>query len=276
MKRRLIPLALLALAICLAAPSAFAAGEVNLFLGQKEIDLGMPSNFMDGVESQSEFGLITSWGGVDWPVWIAADLFMSNGSDNIGDTFDWDYTYIPGGFVYFYVNGYGGYYLPWGSYYIPPGELDFNLEVEADTMELQVGPRKFWGTEEGRTIGYVGAGLAYTKLDVKSTFDLAIDIDDPLPKQEIPDELRITLLDESPSTIGWWAGGGIKWKLGKGWALGLDLRYSAAEVDLEPKVIKIEADGDSTEIELPEGIKIETASGGVHYGLTFGYRWGKH
>jgi len=59
--------------LVLAAPSFGTDYQVNFFLGQKMLD----KEDWEPAEDQSEFGAITTFGGEDWPVHIAADLLGS-------------------------------------------------------------------------------------------------------------------------------------------------------------------------------------------------------
>lgn len=173
------------LAVGVAAPSAARAdGDVNFFLGQKELS----KDDWEPTQSQPEFGLEMSFGEKDWPVDIAVDLFSSSDDDTL-----------------------------------------FGLKVEGSTSELGVGVRKIW--KSGSTMPYIGGGLASIKGTIKSNF-LGV--------------------DESDSSLGAWFGGGVFWRLGPRFNIGVAARYSKATITLAG---------------------IDGEGGGLHYGLLLGWGW---
>jgi opacity protein-like surface antigen len=106
------------------------------------------------------------------------------------------------------------------------------FDFEAETTELNVGVRKIWD-QSAYIRPYVGGGLAVIKAEAKaSAFGAAFSEDDSSP--------------------GFWLNGGVYWTLAKAFNLGLDLRYSKAEVT----IAGVDAD-----------------AGGTHFGLLLGYHW---
>ena len=54
------------------------SGHIGVVLGGKFLD----ESDWDPVQTQAEFGFITTWGKKEWPVHIATDLFLSIEDDN--------------------------------------------------------------------------------------------------------------------------------------------------------------------------------------------------
>jgi opacity protein-like surface antigen len=211
-------------------------GEVNLFLGQKtfsENDLDDLEPFIDAsrnmdVGSASEYGIGASFGNVDWPVMIAVDLLMAKDDDSVRAD---------------------GYYYGFAT-----------EKVEVKTTELNLGVRKFWAAKE-KIHPYVGGGLAYIKADVKDVAKLFSDNGVGLKQTQIDEAV---LVDDNDSGIGYWVNAGVMFRLTGKLSLGLDVRYSDADADLEePQFIDKQSTTDT--------FKVDT--GGTHYGILFGYRW---
>ena len=122
--------------------------------------------------------------------------------------------------------------------------IDYTTDVE--TMEFDVGVRKLWGD---RLQPYAGAGLAWLQLDTTqhmsgslgggSTFDTLV-------------------IDDSNSTIGYWVNGGLLYRIGARFNVGIDVRYSNADVSLTPA-----AD--------PE--PVDLGAGGTQYAVALGFHW---
>ena len=102
MKKVFILIAVALLAFGLVVPRAFAAGNMNFFLGAKALD----ENDWEPIDSHSEFGIMLDFGGEEWPVNLAVDLMVSSTEETAT---------IP----------------PFGS-----------VEVKAATTELDLGVRK--------------------------------------------------------------------------------------------------------------------------------------
>ncbi len=108
----------------------------------------------------------------------------------------------------------------------------FGVNVEGNTSEFDVGVRKIWEVEGSSIRPYVGGGIAFiTGEIIAGSF--------------------VTVSDEDSST-GIWLNGGIYWALSPSFNLGLDLRYSQAEVTL---------------------FDVNTEVGGTHVGVILGYHW---
>jgi hypothetical protein len=106
------------------------------------------------------------------------------------------------------------------------------FDFEAETTELNVGVRKIWD-QSTYIRPYLGGGLAVIKAEVKaSAFGASFSDDD--------------------NSLGIWLNGGVYWTLARVFNLGLDLRYSKAEVT----IAGVDAD-----------------AGGTHVGLLLGYHW---
>ncbi|MCG6938222.1 MAG: porin family protein [Gammaproteobacteria bacterium] len=107
------------------------------------------------------------------------------------------------------------------------------INVEGNTAELDFGVRKIWDTENSTIRPYIGGGVAFIRAEVKGTLSpFTVSVDD--------------------SGAGLWIGGGIYWTLNQSFNLGLDLRYSQADVTLAGTDVK---------------------AGGTHAGILLGYHW---
>jgi len=118
-----------ALFLVIAAPAS-AVTDINIFLGQKNLDSadwGAGSDMGAGVslDKQGEFGVLMNFAGYNWPVSIAVDL--------LGSSEEVDY--------------YDTYYSSYGR-------------VTASTSELDLGVRKVFGIYGTALHPYVGGGLA--------------------------------------------------------------------------------------------------------------------
>ena len=86
------------------------------------------------------------------------------------------------------------------------------VTVEASTTEFDVGVRKIWEVSGSSIRPYIGGGIAFVGAEIKETSFTNISVDD--------------------NGTGIWLNGGIYWTLGQSFNLGLDLRYSQADVTL--------------------------------------------
>jgi hypothetical protein len=112
-----------------------------------------------------------------------------------------------------------------------------NLKVTGSTFEVAAGVRKIW--KKGRVLPYIGAGVGVIGAKVEA--------DD-----------GFVSVDGSDSGFGVWAGGGVFWRLGGHFNIGLDVRYSSADVD----------------VDFGQGIVVQDVSaGGLHYGALLGFGW---
>lgn len=106
-------------------------------------------------------------------------------------------------------------------------------EDTGGTIELHLGARKIFTLENSSFSPYVGGGIAI----VSATFE---------------NENAGVTIDDDDSAVGAWLGVGTYYAVTPNFNVGLDLRYSKADVTLFGK---------------------ERASGGLNAGLTAGYHW---
>ena len=104
--------------------------------------------------------------------------------------------------------------------------------IEGSTSEFDVGIRKIWEVSGSPIRPYIGGGLAFVNAEVKGTYIFTVTEDD--------------------SGTGIWLNGGVYWTLSQHFNLGLDLRYSQADVTL---------------------YGIDVQAGGTHAGIILGYHW---
>jgi opacity protein-like surface antigen len=125
------------------------------------------------------------------------------------------------------------------------GAFPTTFDTEVDTLELDIGVRKVWG-EKLRP--YVGGGVAWVDLGAKQTETTSFG---GPPVTDL-------IIDDSGSSVGFWVDGGFLYVLGTSLNIGVDVRYTDADVDLTP-----------------EGSvgKINLDSGGTQYGFLIGYHW---
>jgi hypothetical protein len=106
------------------------------------------------------------------------------------------------------------------------------IDLEGETTELNAGVRKIWD-QHAIVRPYIGGGLAFISADATGS------------------AAGFTLSDDD-SAVGFWINGGVYWTLNTSFNIGLDLRYSQAEVTL---------------------IDTDVNAGGGHAGLILGYHW---
>jgi len=239
MKKRLFAISIAAVLALLAGPAlAGVKGEVNLFYGMKDVKDSdferieflptedFPNSILD-VSSMTEYGLVNSFGGVEWPVMIAVD-FLSASEDDA-----YNFTYY--------------------------GEYDFKLKAELETMEIDLGVRKYW-TNHAKFHPYIGGGVAWIDADA----ELALFGPDIILLRQASTEWFSQCASDSGA--GYWLNAGVMWRITPRLSLGFDARYSDASVDFV-------FEGD----EIPDAQVVEDTwkadVGGLHYGLLFGFRW---
>ncbi len=198
---------LFALVACLSTGSAMAGGDANVIFGYKTLSEGKFDDL--GVDSQPEFGVSVTLD-FQWPVALAIDLLSSR--DDTTEALSPTVT----------------------------------RKTEVDTLELDLGVRKFWEIKKWRP--YVGGGLSVIRLDTKQTTltDILGNI--------VPD----TLIDDDDTGFGYWLAGGTLWTLPKGFNVGDEVRYSDAEGDLTSEGFTSKQGFDA---------------GGFHIGVMLGYHW---
>lgn len=105
------------------------------------------------------------------------------------------------------------------------------------TYEIDFGVRKVWGKKATRP--YVGAGIGLIGAGAEL-------------------ETGFASVDADDTGIGYWLDAGIFWRLGSHFNIGLDLRYSGADVDLD----------------FGNGFTAQNiGAGGFSYGLLLGFGW---
>jgi hypothetical protein len=109
---------------------------------------------------------------------------------------------------------------------IAPG---FIVDLEGRTSELAFGVRKIWNKNSIRP--FVGGGVGI-----------------------IAGAAEAVGIDDDDSDIGVWAHGGVFWRLGKRFNIGVDLRVSRAEVSI---------------------FGVDVQAGGEHLGLILGFGFGE-
>lgn len=199
---------ILAVVALVALPTS-AGGDANVLLGQKAID----DNTLDAarVDGQSQFGVAVTLD-FEWPVALAFDLLTS--SDNAMTT-------------------------------VTAG-TPINFATDVETMEFDVGVRKFWGN---RLQPYAGAGLAWLQLDATQYMSGSLGGGSTY---------TTLVVDDSDSAFGIWLNVGLLYRVADHFNVGVDVRNSNADASLRPA-----AD--------PNLAKLE--AGGTYYAAVFGYHW---
>jgi len=112
-----------------------------------------------------------------------------------------------------------------------------NVTFTASTFELDAGVRKIW--KAGKVRPYVGGGIGIIGAAVEG-------------------DVGYVSVDASDAAIGLWADTGVFFRLGSHFNIGLDLRYSSADVDLD----------------FGSGfVARDVNAGGFSYGLLLGFGW---
>lgn len=107
-----------------------------------------------------------------------------------------------------------------------------DLDVEGNTSELSFGVRKIWD-HFPIVRPFIGGGIAFIGAEIEeSAFGYSISDDD--------------------TAMGIWIGGGVYWTVSEHFNIGLDLKWSKAEVTLFDE---------------------DFEAGGTHFGLLIGYHW---
>ena len=188
---------------------ATAGGDASILFGQKELSGGVFDTA--DVDSPLQVGVAVTVD-VDWPVFLAFDLLRASDDEN--------------------------------TTFMASTPTVFMTDVE--TLELDVGVRKFWGAKLQR---YVGGGLAFIELDATQSKSESLG----------PGSSFNTLIvNDSDSSLGYWANVGLRYRLTDRFHVGFDVRYSDAEISLTP-----EADTDLADLE----------AGGTQYGVALGFSW---
>ena len=113
------------------------------------------------------------------------------------------------------------------------------LDIELDLTELAVGVRKIWGEASVRP--FIGGGIGFVQAE--ATFDVTVET--PLGNVSGSE-------DEEDDALGFWAQGGVFWRLGSRFEIGGQIRYNTAEVEVDDEEIDV---------------------GGLEYGIILGWGW---
>jgi hypothetical protein len=201
--------------LALVSPRApvWAETNLNFVLGAKLLD---PDDWPVG-DNQGSIAFLSTFGPSSWPVQVAIDV-LGSGS---GST---------------------------AVFYPEPGVEVRGNELIHSTFELGVGVRKIWRTSNARP--FVGGGLAVIWGQQEMEFI-------PLPDFDIDGHELYTfpplVLSEDDEAPGVWIDGGIFWRLGTRFNIGLEARYSRAELSFRAR---------------------EVQAGGFNLGLILGWGWG--
>jgi hypothetical protein len=173
---------LLGLIALLAGGPALAAGDIALFLGQRQFE----DEEILHIEDAPQIGMFLTHGKPDAPVALAVDLLIAQNDETIGEQ-----------------------------------------RFETTTVELDGGVRKIWLK---RVRPFVGGGIALIKFmseaGIVTTDTFGTDSDD--------------------FGAGLWVDGGVLWNVGENFRLGLDVRYSWADV----KIFHEDLNGGGTQVGL--------------------------
>jgi hypothetical protein len=117
------------------------------------------------------------------------------------------------------------------------GTLPGAVDVKGATYELASGVRKIWGKKAFHPFAGAGVAIVGAKVELESAAGSA---------------------DDTDTSVGPWIDGGVFWRLGMRFNLGVNVRWSHADVDLDfgPGIPSPEMD-----------------AGGLHYGLLLGFGW---
>ncbi len=105
------------------------------------------------------------------------------------------------------------------------------IKVKATTTEVDLGIRKIWELSGSSIRPYIGGGVAFINAEI---------------------EERSTNISVDDSGTGYWLNGGVYWTFSESFNLGLELRYSKADVTFLGSDVK---------------------AGGTHAGVILGYHW---
>lgn len=193
--------------------AATAETNLNFVLGAKLLD---PDDWPVG-DNQGSIAFFSTFGPRSWPVQVAIDVLGSGSASK-------------------------------AVFYPEPGVEIQGSEITQSTLELGVGVRKIWRT--GRARPFVGGGLAviWGQQEVEFPTRSAVDIEGH--EMEVFPPLVLSEDDEAP---GVWIDGGIFWRLGRMFNIGLEARYSRADLSFRARNVQ---------------------AGGFNLGLILGWGWG--
>lgn len=110
----------------------------------------------------------------------------------------------------------------------------YTAKLETEIKEIDAGVRYLFRKDK-KIVPYVGGGLAYADAEIT------------LKEPDFGNE------SISDSAVGLWAAGGVNFRIGRFFNLGVDVRTSTAEVEF---------------------FDTEVDAGGLSYGVLLGFRWG--
>lgn len=193
--------------------AARAETNLNFVLGSKLLD----SNDWPVADNQGSIAFLSTFGSSSWPVQVAIDILGSaSGSTAV--------------------------------LYPEPGVEIRGNDLVDSTFELGVGVRKIW--RAGRARPFVGGGLAVIWGQQEVEF-LPPPPADGEGNEHVP--FPPLVLSEDDEAPGVWIDGGIFWRLGRMFNIGLEARYSRAELSFAVR---------------------EVEAGGFNLGLILGWGWG--
>jgi len=111
-------------------------------------------------------------------------------------------------------------------------EVLLGVKTEATTSEFDIGIRKIWEISGSSIRPFIGGGIAFVRGEIKTSNFVTLSVDD--------------------NGTGIWLNGGVYWTLGQHFNLGLQARYSRAEITFAG---------------------IDGEAGGTHAGIMLGYHW---
>ena len=215
---KLIRLAGLWIALILVAMTASpvaARGETNLnfVLGKKYLEA---DDWPVG-DNQGSISFLSTFGPRSWPVQVAIDI-LGSASASTSTLFPESSAEIRGN------------------------------ELVHSTLELDVGVRKIWRSGRARPFVGGGVGVIWGQQEVEFEWSPVFDTEG----NQITNypALVLTENDEAP---GVWIDGGVFWRLGKMFNIGVEARYSRAELSFRDRKVQ---------------------AGGFNLGLILGWGWG--
>lgn len=190
-----------------------AETNLNFVLGTKLLDA---DDWRVG-DNQGSIAFLSTFGSSSWPVQVAIDVLGSGSGSTT--------TFYP-------LSGV---------------EIRGN-ELVQSTFELDVGVRKIW--RAGKARPFVGGGLAVIWGQQEEEIFLLPPLD---YEGTVFDTFPPLVLSESDEAPGAWIDGGIFWRLGRMFNIGVEARYSRAELSFGPRKVQ---------------------AGGLNLGLILGWGWG--
>ena len=141
-------------------------------------------------------------------------------------------------------------------------QVDEFYKIDWNTIELDLGIRKYWGEKVQFFIG-TGLAIAEGELDLDFADDVDVEIIANGRGEPPVIEPGGLILKEtvSDTDFGLWADIGFVWRAGGHFNIGVDVRYSSVNVDF------------TFEDDEPDDVPIRFPTGGVQVGLFLGGKW---